>query len=394
MPLERLDAALNLDPRRVLLRPYGNPASAHGQNIIGRVQAMADDELSRLLRATLDEFGHRHPNVPERLLQRFEQIREHVPDRTLSEERKQMLGAVFSCEYSVEAAALFNPSIVAHPDQSGLQRGELRFLMSLRCTGEGHISSIGFRTGVIDDRANVRLDPPGRYTVESGTTNLNERVLFPSTEAQRNGIEDARFVRCEGRYYGTFTAYDGRQIEPQLVETDDFQHFEFVTLTGKAVKNKGMALFPRKIDGRFASLGRQDGESHTLMFSQDLHHWDEAEILVRPRFPWELVQVGNCGSPLETDQGWLVLTHGVGPIRRYCIGAFLLDKDDPSQVLKSLEKALIEPDAGEREGYVPNVVYSCGSILHAGHLIIPYAMSDSACRFARIPLDELLDAMS
>lgn len=406
LPLQRLDVPINLNPRRVLLRPYGNPATTHGGHVIGRVLEMPEDEVRAVLAATLAEFGHRHPDVPRRLQERFLQLRDFVP--SVSEERQALLAACFSCEYSIEAAALFNPSMVAHPDQSGLGPGELRFVLSLRCTGEGHISSLGFATGVLTADADVRLDPAGRYAVEPAVSRqdgpdyeacfpaeraLNEQVLFPVTEAQRNGIEDVRLVACEGRYYGTYTAYDGRSILPQLIETDDFRTYRFVALQGDAVRNKGMALFPRKVNGHYTMLGRQDGESLTLMVSDSMHRWTDHRPLVSPRFAWELVQIGNCGSPLETDRGWLVLTHGVGPMRKYCLGAFLLDLDHPERVIARLETPLIAPDATEREGYVPNVVYSCGSLIHRGQLIIPYAMSDSACRFARIELKALLDAM-
>lgn len=403
LPLERLDVPLNLDPRRVLLKPYGDPRSEHGRHIVERVLAIPEQDLPGLLEQVMLDFQHRHRDITTRLQKRFEQLR---LQGTFSEDRRAMLGACFSCEYSIEAAALFNPSIVAHPDQSGVQSGELRFVLSLRCTGEGHISSIGFRTGTLTASADVKLDPPAKYCVppdlvwQEGAdfeaafdAPIEEQVLFPVTAAQRNGIEDVRFVQCGERYYGTYTAYDGHNILPQMVETDDFRNYRFVTLKGNAVKNKGMALFPRKLNGQFVMLGRQDGWSLTLMRSDDVHTWERAEPLVGPRFPWEIVQIGNCGSPLETDGGWLVITHGVGPVRQYCIGAFLLDKEDPSKLIASLQEPLIKPNVDEREGYVPNVVYSCGSILHQGKLFVPYAMSDSACRFARIELNALLDAM-
>lgn len=407
LPLQRLDVPINLNPRRVLLRPYGNPATPHGAHIIARVLAMPESEVRQVLASVLAEFGARHPDVPGRLQERLGALRDRVPS-DLSPDRRALLGACFSCEYSIEAAALFNPSMVAHPDQSGLGPGELRFVLSLRCTGEGHISSLGFATGVLSATAEVRLDPPGRYAVEPIISQqngpdyqahfpperaLNEQVLFPVTEAQRNGIEDVRLVACEGRYYGTYTAYDGRSILPQLIETDDFRSYRFIALQGAAVRNKGMALFPRQVNGLYTMLGRQDGETLSLMVSEQVHRWEEHRPLVGPRFAWELVQIGNCGSPLETERGWLVLTHGVGPMRKYCLGAFLLDRDRPDRLIASLETPLIAPDASEREGYVPNVVYSCGSLIHAGQLIIPYAMSDSACRFARIELKALLDAM-
>jgi predicted GH43/DUF377 family glycosyl hydrolase len=399
--------------------------------------------------------------------------------QSLSEERELLLGGYFTHEFSLEAAALFNPSIVPHPNQSDVAPGALRFIMSLRATAEGHISSITFRTGQLDAHNNIILDAPARYSIEpmqvpnatyekqlfvrklqelglacefnrqvlkclgdtftlmdlrtcvslavnQGTvpdkdtqniaretlllarsnyqveftpdTRLSERILFPATPSQSNGIEDARFVHFRnedgtGTYYATYTAYDGRAILPQFIETSDFLHFKFITLNGPAVANKGMALFPRKINGLYAMLGRQDAENIYVMFSDHLHFWHTMQLVLEPSFPWEFIQLGNCGSPIETDAGWLVISHGVGPMRKYCIGAFLLDRDDPTKVIGRLREPLLKPNADEREGYVPNVVYSCGSLVHGGQLIIPYGMSDCATTFARMPLDEVLAAM-
>jgi predicted GH43/DUF377 family glycosyl hydrolase len=227
---------------------------------------------------------------------------------------------------------------------------------------------------------------------------LSERVLFPATPSQRNGIEDARFVRFRNEdesyvYYATFTAFDGKMILPELVETTDFLRFRFITLNGRAAENKGMALFPRKINGRYAMLSRQDNENIYLMFSDNVHFWHERELLLKPKFSWELVQLGNCGSPIETEAGWLVLSHGVGPLRTYCIGAFLLDRDNPGKVIGRLHEPLLKPNQNERQGYVPNVVYTCGALVHNGELIIPYAMADHATGFATVPIDEVLAAM-
>jgi predicted GH43/DUF377 family glycosyl hydrolase len=391
-----------------------------------------------------------------------------------------LIGSYFLAEYSLESAALFNPSIVPHPDQTGLPTGALRFILSLRATGEGHISSITFRTGIIhpDQRIEVlpttgfltepRQIPNPRYEKalfarklsELGLTGeftrrvmnklgesfrleelraslqteqfrlpdgmtqedqeeaqgiwmlarsnhevqfhpeqqLCERILFPATPSQRNGIEDARFVcfrNDDGTrvYYATFTAYDGRVVVPELVETSDFFHFRFITLNGPAAENKGMAMFPRKIGGFYAMLSRQDNENIYLMFSDNVHFWNERRVLLKPAFPWELIQMGNCGSPIETDAGWLVLSHGVGPMRKYCIGAFLLDRDDPAKVIGRLREPLLQPNRNEREGYVPNVVYTCGALLHNGELIIPYGLADHATGFATVPLAEVLAAM-
>jgi predicted GH43/DUF377 family glycosyl hydrolase len=399
--------------------------------------------------------------------------------KKLSEKRELLIGAYFSHEYSLEAAALFNPSIVPHPDQSDLPAGTLRFILSLRATGEGHISSITFRTGFLNAKGSIKINTPTRYclepaqvpnasyekklferkleelglagdftrqalgtladwfTLEELRTNLSlavkqlrvsdqetgavarktlmlaqsnyevqfapesrlsERVLFPTTPSQSNGIEDARFVLFKnedgtGTYYATYTAYDGKMILPQFIETSDFLHFKFITLNGPAVQNKGMALFPRKIIGLYAMLSRQDYENIYVMFSDHLHFWHATKLILKPKFPWEFIQLGNCGSPIETDAGWLVLSHGVGAMRKYCIGAFLLDLKDPTKVIGRLREPLIKPDENEREGYVPNVVYSCGSLVHSGRLIIPYAMSDYATKFATLSLDDVLAAM-
>lgn len=463
----------------MLLRPYSTSGADHARNVVSRVLALAEGEIPRFLDEVLEKFGHRHHSFREILLQRFSEVADLLStDQELSEPRRALLGACFSSEYSLECAALFNPSIVPHPDQSDLPKGSLRFVMSLRATGEGHISSITFRSGILDRKGGVELEAPSRYVVEPkaipnpsyeralfgrklfelGLSNafakrvmamldeefslqdlgnalrrerwrrrnlsaeadddpnvedkilsvalsnyevhfhpeqtLSERVIFPVTPSQRNGIEDARFVRFEdGTYYATYTAYDGRLILPQLLETQDFLNFSFITLNGPAVKNKGMALFPRKIEGLYTMLGRQDGENLHLMYSENIHFWHESRIIVRPRFHWEAVQIGNCGSPIETEAGWLVLTHGVGPLRRYCIGALLLDLDNPAKVIGRLKEPLLLPQEDEREGYVPNVVYTCGAIVHAGFLIVPYAVSDSATKFARVELKALLAAM-
>ena len=419
------------------------------------------------------EFGERHPKVREFLKRQFDEVRPVFAQWPgLSEERELLLGGYFTHEFSLEAAALFNPSIVPHPDQSDLPPGSLRFVLSLRATAEGHISSITFRTGLLDANNNITIDTPTRYSLEpmqvpnaiyekrlferklqelslvggfnrqvlkglgdtftleelrtsislaverlrapdqetksvaretlmlaqsnyevqfAPDSRLSERVLFPATPSQSNGIEDARFVLFQNddgtrTYYATYTAYDGKMILPQFLETSDFLHFKFITLNGPAVENKGMALFPRKIKGLYAMLGRQDAENIYVMFSDHLHFWHTMQLVLEPSFPWEFIQLGNCGSPIETEAGWLVISHGVGPMRKYCIGAFLLDLDDPTKVIGRLREPLIKPNNDEREGYVPNVVYSCGSLLHGRQLIIPYGMSDYATIPLRVPL--------
>ncbi|MDD4736782.1 MAG: glycoside hydrolase family 130 protein [Kiritimatiellae bacterium] len=479
-PITRANLVLRPDPARVLLRPFLRTDDARAKRICESVIALPEEEVQRLWEQVQTEFGQRHERIDEFLQRRFEQIRLYLPGgEGLSRERRLLLGSYFSHEYSLEAAALFNPSMVPHPDQSGLPEGALRFIMSLRATGEGHISSITFRSGTLDAQSHIALTPASRYCFEpvqapslsyekglferkiqelglegrfsrhllrelpdvftleelrkgalrvkgelralkqqasdmaqkvvmlaqsnyevqfTGDSNLSERVLFPTTPSQSNGIEDARFVQFENEdgsktYYATYTAYDGRMILPQFIETTDFLHFKFITLNGPAVKNKGMALFPRKIQGHYAMLGRQDYENIYLMFSDHLHFWNTTQIILKPRYPWEYIQMGNCGSPIETEAGWLVLSHGVGAMRKYSISAFLLDRDDPSRVIGRLREPLITPNENEREGYVPNVVYSCGSLVHKGQLIIPYAMSDSASTFATLPLDDILVAM-
>ena len=327
-----------------------------------------------------------------------------------------MVGAYFLHEYSFEAAALFNPSIVTHPDQTGAPAGGCRFILSLRAVGEGHISSLTFRTGIIAVDGAVTVDPIGRLatvpeiksrstgpdgeTVEvsfDAAEDISERVIFPMTASQSNGIEDARFVefRDNGKtiYYATYTAYSGVSIRSELLETTDFVSFKFSPLGGTAARNKGMALFPRKIGGRYAMIARQDNENLYLIYSDDLRKWDGGVAILKPEYPWEFVQIGNCGSPIELDEGWLLLTHGVGPVRKYSIGAVLLDKADPAKVLARSREPLVRPEPSEREGYVPNVVYTCGAIRQNDQIILPYAVSDTFSNFATIKILALMDAM-
>ncbi len=323
---------------------------------------------------------------------------------------------IFLHEYSFEAAALFNPSIVLHPDQSGLAAGARRFILSVRAIGEGHISSLTFRSGVVAADGSIQVDPPARLAsvpqilrttaTDSGEEvelafppdhDVSERVIFPVTGSQSNGIEDARFVRFDDRgeplYYATYTAYTGRSIRSELLETRDFRTFRMTPLMGSAARNKGMALFPRRMNGRYAMVARQDNENLYLVYSDDLYCWNEGIPILKPQFPWEFVQIGNCGSPIELDEGWLLLTHGVGPVRRYAIGAVLLDKADPSRVLARSREPLVRPEASERAGYVPNVVYTCGAMRHHDRIILPYAVSDSYCALATMKIDALLAAL-
>jgi predicted GH43/DUF377 family glycosyl hydrolase len=454
------------------------------RGIIDRVLAIPDPMVGLLLEQVTTDFSRRHLYLWLRFLNRFEQLRELMPaNAVISEQRRLLIGSYFLSEYSLESAALFSPSMVEHPDQTGVPAGAVRFVISLRATGEGHISSITFRSGIIHRDLRIEVDPacnlltePRQIAntiyegplfkrklwelgVESGFSgrvlerlgdsfsqsalrdalaaelensgqshgeagdnqvlassiwmlarsnyevqfepeqDLSERIIFPSTPSQRNGIEDARFVRFqhdngEHIYFATFTAYDGRVIVPELLETSDFLRFRFISLNGSQAENKGMALFPRKVHGAYAMISRQDNENIFLMRSDNVHFWNERRLLLKPEFPWELVQIGNCGSPIETKEGWLVLSHGVGPMRQYCIGAFLLDLEDPSKVLGRLREPIMTPEPSEREGYVPNVVYSCGAMLHQGQLIIPYGLADLATGFATVALDDVLAAMS
>jgi predicted GH43/DUF377 family glycosyl hydrolase len=327
-----------------------------------------------------------------------------------------LIGAYFLNEYSFEASALFNPSIVPHPDQSGAPKGGLRFILSLRAVGEGHVSSLTFRAGTIAADGSLAVDPTarlasspriGRRTSGLGgeevevifkpDEDISERVIFPVTETQSNGIEDARFVKFDDGdrsiYYATYTAYSGRAIRSELIETSDFISFRLSPLQGSASHNKGMALFPRRIDGKYAMIARQDNENLYLIYSDDLYRWDGGQAILKPQFPWEFVQIGNCGSPIELDEGWLLLTHGVGPVRKYSIGAALLDKNDPLKVLARSREPLLRPEPSEREGYVPNVVYTCGAMRHNDQIILPYAVSDTFSNFATVKISTLLSTM-
>ena len=477
---KRIGPTLTPDRSRVLLRPFRPTTDDISRRVIARVMALPEEEVARLLIQVLGEFADRHERVDNTFHNRFEQVKIYLePGALPSPERQMLIGAYFTHEYSPESAALFNPSIVPHPEQGGLPKGALRFVLSLRATGEGHISSITFRAGIVSAQHRITLTPPVPFVTEpervpdvayvkglfmhkleeagvqndfcrrvldqlhedftlkelrqvllaSGLTTdtsdataaraargilllaesnyevhfapdskISQRVLFPSAPSQSNGIEDARFVRFQNddgsfSYYATYTAYDGKITLPQLLETPDFVHFKFRTLNGPAVQNKGMALFPRKINGQYAMLSRQDDENILLMFSDNLHFWQAPRLLLPPAQSWEFIKIGNCGSPIETEAGWLVLSHGVGAMRKYCLGAFLLDLNDPARVIGRLREPLLSPNESEREGYVPNVVYTCGALLHGRELIIPYAMSDSATSFATVPLDDLLAAM-
>jgi predicted GH43/DUF377 family glycosyl hydrolase len=475
--LESTGIHLQPNPSRVLIRPFVPIKPGQISSIINRVLALSEEETSKELARVRKEFSGKHPDSDELWLRQFEKLEVHIePKRDLSKIRRLLIGAVFTGEYAFEAVALFNPSIVPHPDQSRLSKDELRFVLSVRGVGEGHISSLGFRTGVIRADHSIELESISHFArvpeLESNPTfpkklfferlnasgigngwsgsmmkrlgdpftltelndalphvipiqervpeafqrtmacvhwlaesnyevrfhrsvPMSERVVFPLSANERNGLEDARFVRFtepdeRATYYATYTAYDGRAILPQLIETDDFCSFRIRTLNGPAAQNKGMALFPRRIGGRYAMLSRQDDENILLMFSDDRHFWSDPQVLLRPEQPWELVKLGNCGSPIETDAGWLVVTHGVGPLRKYCIGAALLDLENPCHVIGRLSEPLLQPDEENWQGYVPNVVYSCGALIHNGRLVLPYAINDTSSKISTIRVKDLI----
>jgi len=477
--MRRRSIVLNAESSRVITRPHIPGDSARTATLIGRVAALSDENAKHLLDAVIQDFSGRHRNFRKVLHRNFDRIAEHVPENaSLSSEQELLLGAYFTAEYSVEAVALFNPSIVPHPNQKGMDKGSQRFIMSFRATGEGHVSSIEFRSGIVDANQDIYFDPISQYVAtpemhadpvyhrlhfrrkleEMGASDrvtdkllkglgetfslgqletkirklgstkfrlkdkhhaietvlwlarsnyevifrpdvqISERVIFPVSENESSGIEDARFVRFKDDdksviYYATYTAYNGFTILPQILETTDFLTFKMHTLSGKSAQNKGMALFPRKINGKFVMLSRQDGVNNYIMFSDSVRFWDEAELLQEPVHPLEFVQVGNCGSPVETPEGWLALFHGVGPMRRYSIWAELLALDDPSQVIGRLDEPILTPDVHERDGYVPNVVYTCGSMIHGDTLIIPYGIADQRSRVATVSIPELLSRL-
>ena len=418
---------LRPDPARVIVRPFKpateprdlNPTDRkRANNIVERVLALDADVAASQLSDVLENFNGRHRNLLETFERRADDMEEALaPHDRLSGIQRQLIGAYFLNEYSFEASALFNPSIVPHPDQSGARPGGLRFILSLRAVGEGHVSSLTFRAGSIDAEGNIAVDPTARIAssprIETMTLgpagdeveiffdpdqrDISERVIFPVTASQSHGIEDARFVAFEDGgetiYYATYTAYRGTAIRSELIETRDFVSFRMTPLHGTAAVNKGMALFPRKIGGKYAMVARQDNENLYLVYSSDLLRWDGGEAFLKPRFPWEFVQIGNCGSPIELDEGWLMLTHGVGPVRKYSIGAVLLDKHDPSKVLARSSEPLLRPGPSEREGYVPNVVYTCGAMRHRDQIILPYAISDTFSTIATIKIADLMQAL-
>lgn len=480
----RKDSKFLPDPSRVIAR-FFYLSDERSKNIILNVLAMSDSEVNTALSQVLRGYSRRHRNISMVFETHFNKLSDFfdelgIKPGKLKQSRKALIGSYFTMEYSIESAAFFNPSIVEDPDQSELGTDEKRVIFSFRATGEGHISSIVFRSAIIDKNYNLIIEPVGKMLAEaerikrhiynknsfikkldemrdfdnkispvfvleklgdrftygelkraieetrktrklspnkelvinqmmwlalshyeidfSLDSALSERVIFPISDTEKNGIEDARFVKFtdddgEVTYYSTYTAYDGMSILPKLLTTKDFYHFKGLPIHGELAQNKGMALFPRKINGKYAMLCRIDGENNYIAYSDNINVWREAKLIQKPKFSWDLVQVGNCGSPVETEEGWLVITHGVGPMREYVLGASLYELDNPEKEIGRLKTPLLAPNAEEREGYVPNVVYSCGSIIHNGNLIIPYGMSDYASTYASINLKELLNVL-
>ena len=415
-----LDIELKPDPSRTVIRPFSfeypsafEQQPTRLQEVAARVMALEPATRDRMLRLLTDSMSVRHRNVDDGFLRRFEEVKDKLGDVQVEEERDQLLlGAYYSQEYAFESAALFNPSIVTLPDQDP-NDDSVRFIVSLRGVGEGHISSVTFRTGTWDGGTNLVVDPPSEQGVPpriesdndgwvrmraDDSEDISETVIFPILPSQRQGVEDLRLVRFTDHdgvesVIGTYTAYDGSSARAELLRGIDQRTFEMRALTGEMSGYKGMALFPRRIDGRFAMIGRQDSVNMWLLYSDDLYNWDEGTRIMGPKYPWEFVQIGNCGSPIEIDEGWLVFTHGVGMVRGYCVGACLLDKNDPSKVLARTPSPLLFPSAEQRGGYVPNVTYSCGALLHGRRILLPYAIGDEYSAFATGSVDDLLSVM-
>jgi len=423
--LNRQALHLRPDPARVVVRPFKpateprdfNPTDkTRANHVVDRVMALDATSVASLLAEVLENFVGRHRNLLETFEARADEMEGAFAGHPrFTQEQRRLIGAYFLHEYSFEAAALFNPSIVPHPDQTGVPTGARRFVLSLRAVGEGHVSSLTFRSGVIAADSSVRVDSPARLAsipkvsalspadpdrtdlIFNPDEDISERIIFPVLPSQSNGVEDARFVEFEDggakTFYATYTAYTGRSIRSELIETRDFVRFRMTALRGEASRNKGMALFPRKIDGKYAMIARQDNENLYLIYSDDLYCWNGGDAILKPQFPWEFVQIGNCGSPIELDEGWLLLTHGVGPVRRYSIGAALLDKANPTRILARSCEPLVRPEPSNREGYVPNVVYTCGGMRHNQHIVLPYAVSDTFCRVATMEIAALIESL-
>ncbi len=479
IPIERQEVRVYPDAKRVIARFFFN-GEQRAKEVISRVMKLSDKEVFSILSPLLQEYSRRHRNITKILYRHCNKLQHlfealELDFEGLEQSRRLLIGAYFTHEYSIESAAFFNPSIVEDPDQTELEAGQKRLIVSFRAVGEGHISSIVFRKAILDKNNHVHVLPVGRNVDEaeiirsavydrklffekaavarvnidvireledkiepkfeyatlrrivldsqrmqednlkkleyekvlwlsdsyyeisfSLDTDISDRVIFPISELERKGIEDARFVKFtddDGTvlYFATYTAYDGSIIMPKLLQTSDFYDFKMRPLHGAGAQNKNLALFPRRINGNYAMMSRIDGHNNYIMYSRKINVWESPELLQQPLHPWEFTQIGNCGSPLETEHGWLVITHGVGPMRRYCLGASLLKLDDPSVEIGRLREPLLVPNYDEREGYVPNVVYSCGSLINNGQLILPYGLSDYSSSFANVDLKALLD---
>lgn len=425
-PFRILDQRLHADPSRVVLRPFHlgwqarNAEGGRAQTLVRDVQSLSSEQAWEEYERVRRDFAERHWQTEAMFLERFDEVAEDLsldPD-DFDETRKRLIGAYFCHEYTYAAAALMNPSIVPHPDQSGLQKGSRRFVMSLRAVGEGHISSIAFREGIMEENGkftlwpqtafatSVDLDDASLYDADDAVTvhrhpesNLSNTVIFPITEQQAGGLEDLRLVRFEHapqdyEFIGTYTAYSGSSIRSELLRTRDFRSFQLEPIHGRAGRNKGMALFPEKIAGKYAMVGRQDGKNLYYLTSDRLDCWDdEGSLLMEPEYPWEFIQIGNCGSPIKTEAGWLLFTHGVGAMRKYALGCALLDLDDPSKLIGRVKEPVLTAVDADRAGYVPNVVYTCGALKVGKRLLVPYGISDSAVGFATVKVDDLLALM-
>ena len=417
---------LNADPSRVVIRPFhlawqgSSSDPGRARRLVDQVLTLSDQEIGRQLQHVVQNFETRHWQTRKIFLRRFTEISKMLKLSLtgIGDKRKQLIGAYFCQEYSYAAAALMNPSVVPHPDQSGLDQHTIRILMSLRAVGEGHISSISFREGLVSEHGGLELAPEPPFAVAADAPDLDKlctdcavtvyrsedatlsgTVIFPVTPAQSNGLEDLRlthFRHDDGsyEYIGTYTAFSGREIRSELLMTRDFRSAELVPMTGDAARNKGMALFPEKIGGRYMMVGRQDGQNMFLLDSDDITHWHGGELLMAPKFAWEFIQIGNCGAPILIDEGWLVLTHGVGAMRQYALGAVLLDRNDPSKILGRTRYPILQAENDDRNGYVPNVVYTCGGMRVGDQLFMPYGISDSSIGFAFLPLRDLVEALS
>lgn len=481
LSIERKPVRVNPDPKRVIARFFFN-GTERAKEVIQRVLELSEEQAFGIISPLLQEYSKRHRNITRVLNRHCSKLKSlfnelNIDFDSLSVNMKLLIGSYFTHEYSIESAAFFNPSIVEDPDQSDLEDGERRVIMSFRAVGEGHISSITFRRALIDKNNNITVIPAGNYIDEaeiirnavynkklffekaaitqinidvlreveqkldhhfeyanlrrilidsqklqeddfkrleydkilwladsyyeivfSMDTDISDRVIFPISEYERKGIEDARFVKFthddgSSVYYATYTAYDGALIMPKLLQTNDFYNFRIMPLYGAGAQNKNLALFPRKINGRYVMISRIDGWNNYIMYSDKINIWEKPEQLQKPKFSWEFVQIGNCGSPIETPHGWLMITHGVGPMRKYVLSVSLLKLDDPAVEIGRLREPLIIPNSEEREGYVPNVIYSCGSIIHNNKLIIPYGLSDYSTSFAEVEVDALINRL-